>query len=317
MTKTNAQKLLTELENRYCAQKGAKFVTEKKNSTGVFLLDCLLSGGISEGLGGHRLEFYGAESSCKTTFALHVIKSYQEMGKICVYIDSECSYDPEWAEIIGVNNEELIVINPTSLEELGTLFEELIPKVDLIIVDSIVSFIPEKLIDTEIDQKNIGLEARINSAISKKILRKISDRKTSIIFINQLRDNISSYGSPTTTSGGRALKHLYHTRVEFKAGEHISKGQGEKEERLGRVINIRVTKNKKGIPHKKGVCDFYYTGKIDNTKTIFWQAVKNNIIQLSGKSYSFDKTKIVGKDNFIKQFKDWDKVKEKLMEVLK
>ena len=313
-------KILKSLEKNYNVKKASEIKIEPKIHTGVFALDIVLDGGISQGEGGHRIEFFGSESTGKTTFALHIIKKYQELGKICAFIDGEHSYDKEWAEIIGVNNNELITVDPDSLEQVGDLFVKLIPQVDLIVIDSIVSLIPEEEIDRDTGQPTMALGARINALITRKIYKEIANRNTTLIFINQLREKVGiMYGNPYTTGGGRALKHLYNTRIEFKTGKPIDVGSGVNKERIGIEINLKGIKNKKGTPYKSAVIDFYFNGTIDNKKSLFFAALKEGIIKLSGKTYTYDKKKVVGKENMMNELtdKDYKEIEKKIWEVKK
>ena len=251
---------------------------------------------------------------------MHIIKKYQELGKTCVYIDSENSYDAEWAEIIGVNNDKLIVVNPDYQEDVGDLFVKIIPEADLIVVDSIVGLIPKEETERDTDEPTMALQARINALITRKIYKAISGRKTTILFINQLREKVGQlYGNPYTTGGGRALKHLYNTRIEFKTGKPMDIGSGEKKERIGIEINLKCVKNKKGKPYRHAVIDFYVNGQIDNKKSLFYSALKHGIIQLNGKTYTYKDKKEVGKDNFIKLLTDEDykELEDKIWEVNK
>ena len=300
-------KLLKELEKNYNAKKATKITEDEIIRTGVYPLDYVLSGGIHQCEGGHRIEFMGAESSGKTTFALYIIKKYQELGKTCVFIDAENSYDKEWAKIIGVDNDNLLVVKPNSLEEAGDLFVRLIPEADLIVTDSIVGLIPEEEIDRDTNEPTMGLQARVNALICRKIYKAISDKKTTLIFINQLREKIGvMYGNPYTTGGGRALKHMYNTRIEFRAGKPIEVGSGDKKERIGVEVNLKCIKNKKGTPQRKAIMDFYFTGNVDNKKSLFFSAIKYGIINLSGKTYTYKKRKAVGKDKAMEMLTDTD-----------
>jgi recombination protein RecA len=239
----NLDKILRELEKNYNVKKAKDIEKDEVLSTGVFPLDYVLSGGIHLCEGGHRIEFFGAESTAKTTFALHVVRRFQEEGKICVYMDAENSYDKEWAKTIGVDNDKLIIVKPTSLEQAGDLFVKLIPEVDLIVVDSIVSMIPEAEAERDTNQPTMGLQARVNAVVCRKIYEVIAQRKTAMIFINQLREKIGvMYGNPYTTGGGRAIKHMYNTRIEFKTGKPIDVNK----ERIGVEIKLKCIKNKKG-----------------------------------------------------------------------
>lgn len=314
----NLDKLLNELNKNFKVKRASEVINEEKLRTGIYALDYVLDGGISQCEGGHRIEFFGAESSGKSTFALYIIKKYQELGKTCIYIDAENSYDQTWAKIVGVNNEELIVINPEYQEDVGDLFIKIIPEADLIVIDSIVGLIPKEETERDTDEPTMALQARVNALITRKIYRAISGRKTTIIFINQLREKVGvMYGNPYTTGGGRALKHLYSTRIEFKAGKPIDIGSGDNKERIGMEINLKCVKNKKGIPYRDAIIDFYTNGTIDNKKSLFYSAIKNGIIQLSGKTYTFNDKKAVGKEVFMELLtdKDYKEIENKIWEV--
>lgn len=305
--KDNLKKLLHDLEKNYSVKRASEIKQEEVIKTGIFPLDYVLDGGIRFCNGGHKIEFFGAESTGKSTFALHIIKKYQKEGKICAYVDAEHSYDKEWAEIIGVDNDNLIVVSPDSLEQVGDLFVKLIPEVDLIVIDSIVGLIPEEEINRDTNEPTMGLQARVNALITRKIYKAIAHRKTTMIFINQLREKIGiMYGNPYTTGGGRALKHMYNTRIEFKSGKPMDVGSGDKKERIGVEINLKCVKNKKGKPYHTAVVDFYFNGQIDNKKSLFWAGLKYGVIELSGKTYTFGSKKAVGKDNFVKLLTDKD-----------
>jgi len=313
--KKELNKLLREFEKDYNIKRASDIVQDDVMRTGLYPLDYVLDGGISQIEGGHRIEFWGGESSAKTSFSLYVIKKYQEEGKVCVFVDAENSYDKDWAEVIGVNNEDLIIVNPNSLEEAGDLFIKLIPKVDLIIIDSIVSMIPEAEIERDTNEQTMALQARINALICRKILGVIGKYKTTMIFINQMREKVGvMYGSPNTSGGGRALKHLYNTRIEFRAGKPIDVGTGDKKERIGIEINLHCIKNKRGKPHRKAVVDFYFNGTIDNTKSLFFSAVKYDIINRSGSYYEYNGMKECGKDKLIAKLtkEDWDVIQEEI-----
>lgn len=320
MTNKKLDKLLTQLEKDYNVQKASSVRAEAIRRTGVYSLDYVLDGGIRVAGGGHRIEFFGAESSGKTTFALHVIKKYQEEGKTCVFIDGEESYDADWAEIIGIDNNNLLILKPASLEEMGTVLTKLVPEVDLIVVDSIVSLIPEEEIKRDINEPTMALGARINSLITRKVYKALVGYNTTMIFINQLREKVGvMYGNPHTTGGGRALKHFYHTRVEFRLGKPIDIGTKEKKERIGYEINLHTTKNKKGVPHRKAIIDFYFTGRLDNKKSLFYSAIKYGIIEFAGKTYTYKDKKAVGQEKFRELLtdKDYEKIEEEIWEVAK
>lgn len=318
--KKDIKKILKSLEKDFKIKKASDIKLQKKLRTGLYALDYVLDGGISQTEGGHRIEFYGAESSGKTTFALHVIKKYQELGKICAFVDAEHSYDTIWAEKIGVDNDELLILNPDFQEEVGDALVKLIPQVDLIVIDSIVGMIPKEETERDTDQPTMALAARINALITRKIYKAIADRNTTIIFINQMREKVGvMYGSPYTTGGGRALKHLYGTRIEFRTGKPIDIGSGDKKERIGAEINLKCVKNKRGKPHHKAVIDFYSNGYIDNKKSLFFSAVKYGIIKRSGAWFEYKKLKEQGKDKLIEKLEDKDfvEIENKIWENMK
>lgn len=309
-------KLLSELEKDYNVKKAKDIDKDEVVSTGLFPLDYVLSGGIHVCEGGHRIEFFGAESSCKTTFALHIIKKFQQEGKICVFIDAENSYDKSWAEIIGVDNEKLIIVKPQSLEQAGDLFVRLIPEVDLIVIDSIVSIIPEEESDRDTNQPTMGLTARVNALICKKIYEAIAKHKTTMIFINQLREKIGvMYGSPYTTGGGRAIKHMYNTRIEFKVGEPIDIDK----ERVGAIIKLKCVKNKKGTPYRTAEIPFRFTGELDNKLAIFFAGVKYGIITRKGAYYEYEDVRTQGQEKFFEAMeeKKWKKIEQEIWKRIK
>ena len=314
-------RLLSQLEKKYTANKAKEFKAEKKMKTGIYGLDYVLDGGISQNIGGHVIELFGPESSCKSYFSLKVIEAYQKKDKVCVFIDGENSYDSQWAEICGVDNDKLIVIRPQSLEEMGDIVVKLLQEdTDLIIIDSIVSFIPEDEIDRDTNQPTMALGARINALISRKINKNMANKTSTMVFINQMREKVGvMYGSPLTTGGGRALKHLYHTRIETRKGKPIDVGSGDKKERIGYEIHLKGVKNKKGTPYKAAIIDFYFNGSVDNTKSLFFSALRHNIIDLNGKTYTFGDKKVVGKDNMMKELtdKDWKEIEKELFKVSK
>lgn len=316
MDKNKIKDLLNELEKNYNVKKAGDIEKDEVISTGLFPLDYVLSGGIHICEGGHRIEFFGAESSCKSTFALHIIKKFQQEGKVCVYMDAENSYDKEWAKTIGVDNESLIIVKPTSLEQAGDLFVKLIPQVDLIVVDSIVSMIPEEESNRDTNQPTMGLTARVNALICKKIYESISKHKTTLIFINQLREKIGvMYGSPYTTGGGHAIKHMYNTRIEFKAGEPIE----ENKERIGFNIKLKCVKNKKGTPYRVAEIPFKFTGELNNKLTLLMAGIRYDIITRKGAYYMYEDVKSQGQEKFFVEMKEtqWKAVEKELWKRLK
>jgi len=213
-----------------------------------------------------------------------------------------------------------VVVKPHSLEEFGDMIPILIPEADLIVIDSIVSLIPEGEIDRDTNQPTMALQARINALITRKIYNSLTEKMTTMIFINQMREKVGvMYGSPNTSGGGRALKHMYNTRIEFKTGKPIEEGTGENKERVGYEINLRCIKNKKGRPYRQAVVDLYFDGKIDNTKALFYSGVKAGLITRSGAWYEYGEIRAQGKEKLIEELKvkDWEIIEEKVWKDIK
>lgn len=309
--------LIKELSKKdYKVKRASEVITEPKIRTGVFALDYVLSGGISQCEGGHRIEFFGAESTGKTTFALKIIQKYQELGKICAFIDAEKSYDTMWGEVLGLNNKELLIAYPNSLEEAGNMLVNIIPQVDLLVIDSIIGLIPIGEAERDTEETQVALQARVNALITRKIYHALSEKPITLIFINQQREKVGvRHGYPYTTAGGHALKHMYSTRIEFKTGKPIKDG----DEKIGLEVNMICVKNKKGVPHRKSEIDFFLDGSLGNKKSLFYAGLKFSVIEKIKNTYMFGKKKAVGQEKFVEELaeKDWEKIEEELWERIK
>lgn len=292
---------LKALERDFGLKRASQVIIAPKIKTGLYALDYCLDGGIAQCEGGHKIELFGRESSGKTTIAMKIVARYQELGKTCVWINAENSYDPDWAEINGIQNDKLLIVKPETLEQGGDLLVSLIPKVDLIIIDSIIALIPTEELEGTLEDKHMASQAKINAPMCRKINQAYKDYKTTIIFINQIREKVGvMYGNPETTSGGRALKHLYDTRIEVRAGQPIEIDK----EKVGFEMHLKCVKNKKGRPQHQAVVDFYFTGSFDQKKSILFAGIKYGIISLEGKTYSYKDIKAVGKDAFMELMTD-------------
>jgi len=297
-------------------KRASEIKEDPKVRTGLFALDYVLGGGIAQCEGGHRIEFWGGESTGKTTFALHIVKKYQELTKVCAFINAEKSYDKQWADIIGIDNKELLIGEVDTLEKAGDLLALMIPKVDLLIVDSIVSLIPIGELERLTEEQQVALQARINALITRKIYNAINKKMTTVIFINQLREKVGTrFGSPDITGGGRAIKHMYNTRILFKTGKPIK----EKDEKIGIEMYLYCNKNKKGIPYRRTSVDFYLNGYLDNKKSLFFAGKKYSVIERHGNTYQFGDVKVVGEEKFIEilKDKDWKKIEEEIWKRIK
>ena len=314
-------KKLKDLEKNFGLKRASTQKEFETIRTGIYPLDYVMDG-IKLCEGGHKLEFFGNESSGKTTFALKVVKRFQELKKTCVWVVSE-SFHGDWAEKLGVDTSKLLLAYPESVESATDTILEIVEQADLIIVDSVASLIPEAEAEKTMHEQTRGLQAKAYSQFCRKLYREMAHKTTTMIFINQIREKMGViYGNPETTPCGRALKFLYDTRIEFRAGKAIEnkiKETDKKFERIGMEINLFGKKNKLGKSNRRAIIDFYFDGTIDNKKNLLFAGIKYGIIEFSGKTYQFGKLKAVGKDKFIKKLedKDWKAIEEEVWERLK
>ena len=313
-------KKLTELEKNFGLKRTSKSKEVEIIRTGLFAFDYVLGQGIQLCEGGHKIELSGKESSGKSTFSLRTVAKFQKLDKVCVWVVSE-RFDDKWAEINGVDLTKLLKYFPNSVEDATEKILELIHDVDLIVIDSVASLVPEAELEKSMFEQTRGVQAKAYSQFSRKLYQKIAHETTSIMWINQIREKMGvMYGNPETTPCGRALKHMADTRIEFRQGKPIDIGVGDKKERIGIEINLKGIKNKMGVAQRKATVDFYFKdGKIDNAKNLLFAGIKYNVIEFSGKTYKYGKKKAVGKDNFIKILTDEDykKIEEEIWTRLK
>ena len=312
-------KRLKELEQQFGLKRASKIKPVEVIKTNIHALDYVIDG-IKLTEGGHKIEFYGKESSGKTTFAKKVVARYQELDKICVWIVSE-SFHEEWAQKMGVDTDNLLLYYPESVEDAGDKILEMASSVDLIILDSVASLIPEAELKASLSDKTRGAQAKAYSEFCRKLYKEMAHETTTLIFINQIRINMGKmYGNPEDTPCGKALKFLYDTRIEFRAGQSIDQGTKDKKERIGVEINLQGFKNKLGTAKRKAVIDFYFKdGHIDNEKSIFFAGLKYGIISLSGRTYTYKNIKAVGKDNMMKALneKQYIEIEEEIWQRMK
>ncbi|RLG13133.1 hypothetical protein DRN69_06125 [Candidatus Pacearchaeota archaeon] len=312
---SNIKQLQKELQKKgYNIKFASEIKEEQKIRTGVFALDYVLGGGIGEK---HRIEFWGKEGGGKSLCALLTIKKFQQLNKSCLLIDAERSFTVEWGEKLGLNLKTLLYCLPNSLEEMGDeLYKVIVSGVDLVVVDSIISLIPEGELERATNEPQMALNAKINSLITKKVYSALSNSNTSIIFINQLREKIGVYGNPYTVSGGHGLLHLYDTRVEFRSGKFI---EDKDKNKIGIQLHFHCNKNRRGTPGRTAELDFYFDGKIDNIKSLLHQAIRFGIIKQSGAWVEYKNTKVQGKEKLIETLteKDWKEIEEEIWKNLK
>jgi recombination protein RecA len=258
-------------------------------STGALSLDLALGGrGFPRG---RIIELYGPESSGKTTLALHAIASAQKDGGIAAFVDAEHALDPSWARRLGVNLDELLVSQPSYGEEGLQIVEMLVKSnsVDIIVIDSVAALVPKAELDGEIGDSHVGLQARMMSQAMRKLTGVISRARTTVIFINQIREKIGvMFGSPETTPGGRALKFYSSCRVDVRRISSLKEGENQ----IGIRMRAKIVKNKVAPPFRIAEFDMYNSCGISFEADLVDLAVENKIIERSGSWFSYGGTKL-------------------------
>jgi recombination protein RecA len=264
-------------------------------STGALPLDIAIGiGGIPRG---RIIEIYGPESSGKTTLALCMVAQTQKLGGIAAYIDAEHAMDPEYAKKIGVDIENLLISQPDSGEQGLEIADKLIRSgaVDIIVVDSVAALVPKAEIEGEMGDSFVGLQARLMSQALRKLTSNISKSKTSIVFINQLRQKIGvMWGSPETTPGGLALKFYSSVRLDIRRIESVKKG----DEVLGNRVRVKVVKNKVAAPFKQAEFEIIFGQGVDKFGYLIDMGVNDGIIEKAGAFFSYKGEKLgQGREN--------------------
>jgi len=248
-------------------------------STGSLSLDIALGGqGIPRG---RVIEIFGPESSGKTTLALHVVAEAQKAGGIAAFIDAEHALDPSWAKKLGVDLEMLLVSQPSYGEEAMHITEMLVKSnaVDVIVIDSVAALVPKKELDGEIGDTHVGLQARLMSQSLRKLTAVIAKSRTSVVFINQIREKIGvMFGSPETTPGGRALKFYASCRIDVRRIGQLKEG----EEVVGQRVRAKVVKNKVAPPFRSAEFDMMHTDGISYEGDILDMGMEQKVIGRTG-----------------------------------
>jgi recombination protein RecA len=247
--------------------------------------DALQCGGIPRG---RIIEIYGPESAGKTTLTLHIIAcEQQDTDNLVAFIDAEHALDINYAKKLGVNTDELLISQPDSGEQALETADQLIDSgaVSLIVIDSVAALVPQAELDGEMGDSNMGLQARLMSQGMRKLRGKAHMKGVTLIFINQIREKIGvMFGTPETTTGGRALKFFTTVRIDVRRKDVI----GDKERPTGHVLKIKIVKNKVGSPGRESFVDLIYGVGIDREKDLLDNCVKTGIIEKAGTWLKFN-----------------------------
>ena len=286
--------------------------------TGSITLDVALGlGGLPRG---RIVEIYGPESSGKTTVALHAVANAQKLGGIAAFIDAEHALDPEYAKNLGVDTDALLVSQPDTGEQALEIMDMLIRSgaIDIVVIDSVAALVPRAEIEGEMGDSHVGLQARLMSQALRKITGALSHAQTTAIFINQLREKVGvMFGSPETTTGGKALKFYSSVRLDVRRIETLKDGT----DAVGNRTRVKVVKNKMSPPFKVAEFDILYGVGISREGSLIDLGVEQGIVRKAGAWYTYEGDQLgQGKENartFLKENADLAneierKIKEKL-----
>lgn len=250
---------------------------------------------------GRVVEIYGPESSGKTTVTLHAIAEAQKAGGIAAFIDAEHALDPEYARLLGVDTDNLLVSQPDTGEQALEIADMLIRSgaIDIIVVDSVAALTPKAEIEGEMGDSHVGLQARLMSQALRKMTGALYNSGTTAIFINQLREKIGvMFGSPETTTGGKALKFYSSVRCDIRRIQTLKDGQ----DAIGNRTKIKIVKNKVSPPFKVAEFDIMYGEGISRESSIIDLAVENNIVKKSGSWFTYEGEQLGQGKEKVRQF---------------
>src|SRR6201995_669406 len=263
--------------------------------TGSITLDVALGlGGLPRG---RIVEIYGPESSGKTTVALHAVANAQKLGGIAAFIDAEHALDPEYAKNLGVDTDALLVSQPDTGEQALEIMDMLIRSgaIDIVVIDSVAALVPRAEIEGEMGDSHVGLQARLMSQALRKITGALSHAQTTAVFINQLREKVGvMFGSPETTTGGKALKFYSSVRLDVRRIETLKDGT----DAVGNRTRVKVVKNKMSPPFKVAEFDILYGVGISREGSLIDLGVEQGIVRKAGAWYTYEGDQLgQGKEN--------------------
>lgn len=279
--------------------------------TGALALDIALGiGGVPRG---RVVEVYGPESSGKSTLALHIVANAQRNGGLAAYIDAEHALDAAYAAKIGVNLDDLLISQPDSGEEALNIAETLARSnaVDVVVIDSVAALVPKSELEGDIGDQFVGLQARLMSQALRKLTSALAKSNTCAIFINQIREKIGvMYGSPETTTGGRALKFYSSVRLDIRRTGGIKVGESE----IGNRVKVKVSKNKLAPPFQIAEFDILFNEGISRTGSAIDMAIEFNIVEKKGAWFSYKGNRFQGREALREELKSNSKLLEEIEE---
>jgi recombination protein RecA len=279
-------------------------------SSGIISLDRALGiGGLPRG---RVIEIFGPESSGKTTLTLSIIAQGQGENGVAAFIDAEHAFDPAYAKLIGIKLEDLLISQPDTGEQALEIVETLVRSnaVDLVVIDSVAALVPRAEIEGQMGDAKIALQARLMSQALRKLTAAISKSKTSVVFINQIREKIGvMFGSPEVTPGGRALKFYSSVRIDLRRIATITSPEGA----IGIRVRAKIVKNKVAPPFKEAIFEIMYNEGVSKTGALIDAAIEDGLIKKAGSWFSYkDKNLAQGKEQLRKIFKEDQALKKEV-----